>query len=135
MHEVSAATGPERTTPGQLTGLAYDEHARPTRTAFIGSIKWRGRTPFDRTDTNALAAVLRRVPGTDENTLLTGVSSAGFRNSRLDIEVEPDELLDAWGSRERAADRGSSIVGLSAAPSQNDASNREPDTPGLKWVP
>ncbi len=82
-----------------LTGLAYDQHHRPTRTAFVGSIKWRGRSPFGRSDTNALDEVLPLVPSTDEETLRVGVSTTGFRNSGLDVELEPAELLGAWKPR------------------------------------
>jgi hypothetical protein len=82
-----------------LTGLAYDQHNRPTRTAFVGSIKWRSRAPFGRSDTNALDEVVGLVPATDDDTLRIGVSSTGFRDSGLDVELEPDELLDAWRPR------------------------------------
>lgn len=82
-----------------LTGLAYDQHNRPTRTAFVGSINWRGRAPFGRSDTNALDEVVALVPATDDDTLRVGVSSSGFRDSGLGVELEPDELLDAWRPR------------------------------------
>ncbi len=79
-----------------LVGLAYDDHVRPSRVAFVGSIKWRGTAKFDRADTRALAAVLPAVPGVDTDTLLVGVSASGFKDAGLDVELSPDDLLAAW---------------------------------------
>lgn len=63
---------------------------------FVGSIKWRDEQPFDRHDTAALAAKLQSVPGADESTKLLGVSRQGFEtDSRLDIEIGPEEIVDA----------------------------------------
>jgi hypothetical protein len=34
-----------------------------------------------------------RVPGTDSDTLLLGVSRGGFATDRLDVELSPSDLL------------------------------------------
>ena len=48
----------------------------------------------------ALAAVRTRVPLTGNATLLVGVSRNGFSpNARLDIELGPEQLLNAWSTR------------------------------------
>jgi len=72
--------------------------ARPVaRTvAFVGSVKWRERESFRRSDAAALAALRADVPGAGDPTLLVGVSRRGFeRDTRLDVEVTPDELVAA----------------------------------------
>jgi AAA+ ATPase superfamily predicted ATPase len=67
------------------------------RVAFVGSIKWRARRRFGRTDALELAARRGDVPGADERTLLVGVSSSGFeRNVPLDVRLSPADLLGAW---------------------------------------
>jgi AAA+ ATPase superfamily predicted ATPase len=78
-----------------LVGHAGDH--RPNSAAFVGSIKWRDTAPFSRQDGAALAAVRTRVPLTSDATLLVGACRNGFsRNARLDIELGPQQLLDAW---------------------------------------
>jgi len=67
----------------------------PTDVAFIGSVKWRERSPFDRGDTAALAAARTRVPGA-ENAKLVGVSRSGFSTTELDVALGPDEIVGAW---------------------------------------
>jgi len=63
---------------------------------FVGSIKWRASRPFDRDDFAELAARRALVPGASPGTLLVGVSRAGFKQTGLDVEIGPEELLRAW---------------------------------------
>ncbi|MCI0545966.1 MAG: DUF234 domain-containing protein, partial [Candidatus Rokubacteria bacterium] len=77
-----------------------EPHA-PTPVSFVGSLKWRERSPFDRRDIANLAAARSRLPGADD-ALLVGVSRAGFETEDLDVALGPQELLDAW----RQAARG-----------------------------
>ena len=80
-----------------LVGLPHER--TPSRVSFIGSIKWRERSPFDRDDLRALIESHAIVPGTDSDTLLVGVSRSGFSSatSRLDVRLGVDELIGAWG--------------------------------------
>jgi hypothetical protein len=65
--------------------------------AFVGSIKWRDEQPFRRSDAAALAAARAAVPGADGDTLLLGVSRAGFdADAALDVRLTPEELLAAY---------------------------------------
>jgi len=67
------------------------------RIGFVGSIKWRQRRPFSRTDALRLASARTHVPGAGEHTALLGVSSNGFAaDVPLDIKLSPEELLRAW---------------------------------------
>lgn len=75
-----------------------EPHA-PSPVAFVGSIKWRERSPFDRRDLAGLAAARPRVPGA-ENALMVGVSRAGFTTEDLDVVLGPEELLAAWATKE-----------------------------------
>lgn len=69
--------------------------APPTNVAFLGSVKWRERAPFDREDLLELAAHRARVPGADRARLV-GVSRAGFATEELDAALTPNELVAAW---------------------------------------
>ncbi|MGO9449047.1 MAG: ATP-binding protein [Solirubrobacteraceae bacterium] len=82
----------------QLDLVGLPEGGGPARVSFVGSIKWRERAPFDGNDLRALEAALTLVPGVDASTLLVGVSRSGFdaSSSRLDVRLEPEELLRAW---------------------------------------
>lgn len=73
-----------------------DEKHRAKTLGFIGSIKWRERSLFDRDDMAALHGQREVVPGVTDQTLLVGVSRSGFKTSDLDIELGPDELINAW---------------------------------------
>ncbi len=76
---------------------------RPARVSFLGSIKWRERSPLDSADLSALVDASSAVAGVDVNTLLVGVSRSGFDAgaSRLDVQLGPDELMAAWGGSHR----------------------------------
>ncbi len=83
----------------QVDLVGYDS-SRPQRAAFVGSIKWRDVSPFSREDATALAAVRGRVPLTDDTTLLVGVSRSGFTpRAPLDVELDAEQLLQAWAAR------------------------------------
>ena len=67
------------------------------KVSFLGSVKWRQRRSFSRTDTAELASRRTLVPGAGEKTMLLGISSRGFAaDSGLDLQLSPDDLLDAW---------------------------------------
>jgi hypothetical protein len=68
----------------------------PKRVAFIGSIKWRSRSPFGRRDARQLAEQRADVPGAGAAKLL-GVSRSGFADDlNLDVRLDPSALVDAW---------------------------------------
>ena len=78
--------------------VGAEEKVRPRRVAFVGSIKWRERAPFDGRDLGHIAAQRDEVPGTDEDTVLVGVSREGFdeQGRGLDAALVPEDLLEAW---------------------------------------
>ena len=65
------------------------------RIGFVGSVKWRQERPFGRADGLELSARRADVPGADDKTLLLGVSSQGFDDARLDIQLGPKDLIAA----------------------------------------
>lgn len=65
---------------------------------FVGSIKWRSRQRFDRTDLRRLREHRDLVPGADQKTLLVGVSRSGFDVEGLDVRLTPDDLVSAQAS-------------------------------------
>lgn len=65
---------------------------------FVGSIKWRARTKFDRSDFSALVQQRALVPGATDDTLMVGVSRNGFAIDGLDVRVSPEDLLAAFDS-------------------------------------
>ncbi|MGK2957482.1 MAG: hypothetical protein ACSLFB_03580 [Acidimicrobiales bacterium] len=67
----------------------------PTPIAFIGSIKWRDRSAFNRHDLANLAGARAHVAGAAD-ALLVGVSRSGFTTEGLDISLGPSELLSVW---------------------------------------
>jgi AAA+ ATPase superfamily predicted ATPase len=76
-----------------LVGAAERE---PSAVSFVGSIKWRENTMFSRADSRRLAEQRGLVPGAADARLV-GVSRRGFAaDAGLDVEVSPDELLQAW---------------------------------------
>ena len=88
-----------RTNDVEVDLVGARERATPKRLAFIGSIKWRERAPFDRQDLAALVDRRSKVPGADERTLLLAVSRSGAAVGGLDITLGPGELLGAWRPR------------------------------------
>jgi AAA ATPase domain len=68
----------------------------PKRVAFIGSIKWRTRSPFGPRDAQRLAEQSADVPGAAAAKLV-GVSISGFADDAdLDVRLDPPMLIDAW---------------------------------------
>jgi uncharacterized protein len=78
--------------------VGAEDKVRPERVAFVGSIKWRERLPFGGRDLGHIAAHRDEVPGTDEDTLLVGVSREGFdkQGRGVDAALAPEDLLKAW---------------------------------------
>ena len=74
-----------------------EKKARPRHVAFVGSIKWRERSPFGGRDLGRIAAQRDDVPGTDEDTVLVGVSRDGFdeQGRGVDVALVPEDLLEA----------------------------------------
>jgi AAA+ ATPase superfamily predicted ATPase len=76
-----------------LVGAAERE---PSAVSFVGSIKWRENAMFSRADSRRLVEQRGLVPGAADARLV-GVSRRGFAaDAGLDVEVSPDELLQAW---------------------------------------
>lgn len=65
----------------------------PAGVAFVGSVKWRDRGPFDEGDARALGRASAAVDGVHDATLRVGVSRSGFETSGLDVRLGPAELL------------------------------------------
>ena len=86
-----------RTNDVEVDLVGADKQARPERIPFVGSIKWREQAAFDSRDLCHLVSQKPRVSGADDSTLAFGVSRTGFDTTDLDIKLEPDELLGAWG--------------------------------------
>lgn len=84
-----------RTSDLEVDLIGGREASAPTPISFIGSVKWRERSPFDRHDLAALAAARSRVPGA-ENARMVGISRSGFTTTELDVALTPDDLLGAW---------------------------------------
>jgi hypothetical protein len=77
-----------------LVGVDSLERAR--KVGFVGSIKWRKRSPFDRTDAAALAAARATVPGAGPDALQIGISRSGFDTTGLDVQLGPIDIVDAF---------------------------------------
>lgn len=63
---------------------------------FVGAIKWRDTSNFDRSDFAGLATHRSIVPGTTGDTRLVGVSRTGFDVTGLDVELTAEDLLAAY---------------------------------------
>lgn len=80
-----------------LVGAKEDHN--PKRAEMVGSIKWRENETFDRHDARRLQGHRSDVPRTDSDTLLVGVSRRGFDDGLgLDVQLGPDDVVDAWRS-------------------------------------
>lgn len=100
-----------RTNDVEVDLVGARERTTPHHVAFVGSIKWRDRTPFDRNDLGALITHRARVPGADDQTRLVAVScavpdaaaGAGAGGAMgVDVLLTPDDLLAAWRERPQA---------------------------------
>jgi AAA+ ATPase superfamily predicted ATPase len=63
---------------------------------FVGSIKWRDRAQFSRSDLQDLAAHRTDVPGAASESLLIGVSRTGFSTDGLDTALTADDIVAAY---------------------------------------
>lgn len=63
---------------------------------YAGSIKWHENKVFDQADWNRLAADALKIPGADTGTALVSVCRSGFAGKSGQIQLEPNDLLDAW---------------------------------------
>jgi uncharacterized protein len=98
-----------RTNDVEVDLVGARERLTPKRVAFVGSIKWKERAPFDRQDLGALVAQRGEVPGADEQTLLVAVSRSGYNAGAaagVDVALSPDDLLTAWQERGPPSESG-----------------------------
>jgi uncharacterized protein len=98
-----------RTNDVEVDLVGVRERPVAKRVAFVGSIKWKERAPFDRQDLAALIAHRSRVPGADERTLLVAVSRTppavpSHAAGGVDVALSPEDLLEAWDERPRLAE-------------------------------
>ena len=63
---------------------------------FVGSIKWRDNAAFNRHDLSRLIEHRAAVPGATSDARLVGVSRSGFTAEGLDVELDPQTILDAF---------------------------------------
>ncbi len=77
--------------------LVGGDQPEPTVIGFVGSVKWRGRAPFDAADAAALAAHRARIPGAEAAKLVAVTATGVAPGTAIDRVVSPDELLAAWG--------------------------------------
>jgi AAA+ ATPase superfamily predicted ATPase len=78
--------------------VGADREAAPAgAVAFVGTIKWRDRTPVAGSDIADLVRGATRIPGVDAATPLVAVSRSGFDRIAAPIrQIEPDEILAAF---------------------------------------
>jgi AAA+ ATPase superfamily predicted ATPase len=67
--------------------------------AFVGSIKWLERAPFDQADVARLLQHRARVPGATDHTPLAAVTRSGSAADLLTRVWGPADLVDAWRHR------------------------------------
>jgi len=72
------------------------------RIAFVGSIKWLERAPFDQSDLARLLQHRSRIPGADDHTPLVAVSRSGSAADLLARVWGPADLVEAWRHRAEA---------------------------------
>ncbi len=75
--------------------VGADRPEAPAAVGFVGSVKWREKSPFSRADLRTLAAAADHVPG-GASAALVGVSRSGFSTDELDVALTPEDLLRAW---------------------------------------
>jgi AAA+ ATPase superfamily predicted ATPase len=75
--------------------VGIDDLKKPSNVSFIGSIKWRNQT-FSSKHLKALIEHKDQVPGTNNKTLLVGVSKNGFDCKGLDIKLSAKDIITAW---------------------------------------
>lgn len=62
---------------------------------FVGAIKWRDNTAFNRHDLSRLIEHRAAVPGATPDARLVGVSRSGFSAEGLDVHLDPHEAFPA----------------------------------------
>lgn len=65
---------------------------------FVGSVKWRNRAKFDRSDFSTLVQQRALVPGATDESLLVGVSRNGFAVDGLDVQLTAQDVVAAFDS-------------------------------------
>jgi AAA+ ATPase superfamily predicted ATPase len=76
--------------------LVGGDKLEPDKIGFIGSVKWRQRSPFSSDDLGELAEGRTHVPGA-KGAKLVAVSNSGFEDGLgLDANFGPDDLIGAW---------------------------------------
>lgn len=63
--------------------------------AYVGSIKWRDRSPLDRSDAERLRRDAELIPGGGPHITTLGVSLSGVTGN-VDVALGPGDLLEAW---------------------------------------
>lgn len=80
----------------QIDLVAADRAPVARELHFVGSIKWRERSPFTGGDAGELARDALAVPGATAQTPLVAVSRSGAEASGLAAVWHPQDLVDAW---------------------------------------
>ena len=79
----------------QIDLVGADARTSPASVAFVGSIKWRERAPFDGADISQLAEKSALMPGVGAATPLVAISRTGIDPSvrALSLAITPGELM------------------------------------------
>lgn len=78
----------------QIDIVGADREPVAKRLVFLGSIKWRDRSPFDERDLLELQRHRSRL--TDDLVPLIAVSRTGVTTNGIEAAFGPEELIDAW---------------------------------------
>lgn len=84
-----------RTGDVEVDLVGVDRLPEPRRVAFVGSVKWRERSPFNRHDLARLIVQRAAVPG-GADTALVAVSRSGCTVEDIDAAYGPEDLMAAW---------------------------------------
>ena len=79
----------------QIDLVGADARTSPASVAFVGSIKWRERAPFDGADISQLAEKSALMPGVGAATPLVAISRTVIDPSvrALSLAITPGELM------------------------------------------
>lgn len=75
--------------------IGADREPVARQIAFVGSVKWRDKRPFDERDLADLITHRSKVPGADDATPLLAATRSGARVSSLTV-LGPEDLIAAW---------------------------------------
>jgi uncharacterized protein len=75
--------------------VGADRSPIANRLAYVGSIKWRDRSPLDHSDADRLRQDASLIPGAGPDITTLGVSLSGVTGN-VDVALGPDDLLEAW---------------------------------------